>query len=138
MRKTIAAALVIAASMLTLAGAALAGKPSSSLSLMLVSSSPTTALASAAAEPSYGSQVTFDVSSSETDRPFVNVRCYQNGAFVYDGWQGFFISYVPEPNFTLASSYWLRGAADCTARLVEWSRNGRERTLASLDFHVSA
>ena len=137
MRKTIAAAFVIAASMLTPAGTALAGKPSSSLSLVVVSSSPATALASAAAGPSYGSQVTFDVSSSETNRPFVNLRCYQNGAFVYDGWHGFFAGYAPEPNFTLASSYWLGGAADCTARLVEWSRNGRERTLASLDFHVS-
>jgi hypothetical protein len=129
---------VIAASMLTLAGTALAGKPSSSLRLVFVSSSPTTALASAAAEASYGSDVTFDVSTSETNRPFVNLRCYQDGAFVYDGWHGFFASYAPEPNFTLASSYWLGGAADCTARLVEWSRNGRERTLASLDFHVSA
>jgi hypothetical protein len=138
MRKTIAAALVVAAFMLTLAGTAFAGKPSSSLSLVLVSPSQTTALASAAAEASYGSDVTFDVSSSETNRPFVNLRCYQNGAFVYDAWHGFFASYAPEPNFTLASSYWLGGAADCTARLVEWSRNGRERTLASLDFHVSA
>ena len=138
MRKAIAAALVVAASMLTLAGTALAGKPNSSLSLVVVSTSPTTPLASAAAEPSYGSEVTFDVASSETDRPFVNVRCYQNGAFVYDGWHGFFNSYVPEPNFTLASSYWFGGAADCTARLVEWGRNGRERTLVSLDFHVSA
>ena len=137
MRKTVAAALVVAASMLTLAGTAVAGKPSSSLSLVVVSSSPATALTSAAAGPSYGSEVTFDVSSSETDRPFVNLRCYQNGAFVYDRWHGFFASYAPEPNFTLASTYWLGGAADCTARLVEWSRNGRERTLASLDFQVS-
>ena len=138
MSKTIAAALGVAASMLVLAGTALAGKPSSSLSLVLLSSSSSAALASAEAEPSYGDQVTFDVSSTETSRPFVNLRCYQNGAFVYDGWHGFFDSYVPEPNFTLASGYWTGGAADCTARLVEWGRNGRERTLASLDFHVGA
>lgn len=136
MRKTIAAALVVAVTM-ALAGTALAGKPTSSLSLVLVSSSSTTALASAAVEPAYGSQVTFDVSSTETNRPFVNLRCYQNGAFVYDGWSGFFDSYVPESNFTLASGYWTGGAADCTARLVEWGRNGRERTLATLDFHVA-
>lgn len=136
MSKIVAAALTVAASLLVLAGTALAGKPSSSLSLVLVSSASSTALSSAAAEPSYGNAVTFDVSST-ADRPFVNVRCYQNGAFVYDGWHGFFAGYLPEPNFTLASSYWTEGAADCMARLVEWGRNGRERTLASLDFHVS-
>ena len=137
MSKIIAAALTVAASLLILAGTALAGKPGSSLSLVLVSSPQSTALTSAAAEPAYGSEVTFDVSST-ADRPFVNLRCYQNGAFVYDAWHGFFPSYLTEPNFTLASGYWTEGAANCTARLVEWGRNGRERTLASLDFHVSA
>jgi hypothetical protein len=138
MSKTIPAALAVAASMLVLAGTAVAGKPSSSLSLVVLSSSPSTALASAASEPSYEGQVTFHVSTTETDRPFVNVRCYQNGAFVYDAWQGFFGSYLPDPNFTLASGSWTSGAADCTARLVTWGRNGRERTLASLKFHVAA
>jgi hypothetical protein len=137
MSKTTSAALVVAASMLVLASTAVAGKPGSSLSLVLLSSSSNTTLASAAADPSYGSEVTFHVSST-SDRPFVNLRCYQNGAFVYDGWHGFFESYVPEPNFTLTSLSWTGGAAECTARLVEWSRNGRQRTLASLDFHVVA
>ena len=138
MSKTIPAALGVAASMLVLVGTAFAGKPSSSLSLVVLSSSPSTASASAPSEASYGGQVTFHASTTETDRPFVNLRCYQNGAFVYDAWQGFFGSYLPDPSFILASDYWTSGAADCTARLVTWGRNGRERTLAALDFHVAA
>src|SRR5688572_18893566 len=103
MSRIIVAALTLAASLLVLAGTALAGKPGSSLSLVVLSSSSSTALASAAAEPSYGDQVTFEVSSSQTSRPFVNLRCYQSGVFVYDAWHGFFAGYMPEPNFTLAS-----------------------------------
>ena len=81
--------------------------------------------------------MTFDVNTTQTDRPFVNVRCYQAGQFVYDGWHGFFASYKAVPNFTLASTYWTSGAADCVARLVDWSQNGRERELATMSFHVA-
>jgi hypothetical protein len=137
MRKsTIVHTLVVVAVLLT-AATALAGKSRSTLNLVVLSSSE--ALAATAAEPSYGDQITFDVSTTATDRPFVNVRCYQDGAWVYDGWHGFFESYGPEPNFTLsAPGYWEGGAADCTARLVKFDSNGRERTLASLGFHVGA
>jgi hypothetical protein len=40
--------------------------------------------------------------------------------------------------FTLGSTpSWSGGDADCTARIVTYSRNGRETTLASTSFHVS-
>lgn len=133
MRKNKIAMVLTAVAVLLVAGTALAGKPSSSLNLVVLSSED----ARTAAEPSWGGLVTFEV-TTEADRPFVNVRCYQGGAFVYDGWHGFFDSYVPEPTFTLASTYWTSGEADCTARLVEWSRNGRERELATMGFHVAA
>ena len=96
-----------------------------------------TGTARTAADPSQGSQVTFEV-ESQADRPFVNLRCYQGGEFVYDGWHGFFASYYTDPIFTLSSQLWTAGEADCTARLVEWGKNGRERTLATLGFHVTA
>jgi hypothetical protein len=135
MRKTTIARVVGVFAFLLVVGVAGAAKPSSSLTLLVVGSDEPTA---AAAEPSYGGQITFDVTTNETDRPFVNVRCYQGATFVYDDWHGFFESYLPEPVFSLAATYWTGEAADCTARLVEWGQNGRERTLMTLSFHVDA
>ena len=132
-RKAIAGALAMVAA-LVVAGTVVAGKPASSFELVVLSSGDARAVAGTGA--SYGGLVTFDVATTATDRPFVNVRCYQGGAWIYDGWHGFFAGYYTEPVFTLASDYWAGGAADCSARLVEWGRNGRERTLASLEFHV--
>jgi len=130
-KHTIAATVVALVAVLAVAGVALAGKPSSSLSLVVV---PSGEAAAATAEPSYGDHITFDVATTETDRPFVNLRCYQGDNFVADGWEGFFASYVPEPVFTLSSDYWTGGAADCTAYVTtpQWA------VLGSTSFHVYA
>jgi len=135
MRKRRIIGTITAVAALAIGGTALAGKPTSSLSLVLVGSDGARV---AAVEATWGSKVTFDVSTTQTDRPFVNVRCYQAGQFVYDGWHGFFASYKPDPTFTLASTYWTSGAADCTARLIDFGQNGRERELATMSFHVAA
>ena len=87
--------------------------------------------------PNWSDQVTFDVSTS-AEQPEVNVRCYQGSTFVYDAWGGFFAGAWFSGTFTLSSTYWPGGAADCSARLVSWSKNGREQTLATLDFTVAA
>jgi hypothetical protein len=87
--------------------------------------------------PNYTETVTFDVSST-ADKPYVNVRCYQGTAFVYDAWAGYYEGAWFGQTFTLSSNSWTSGAADCTARLVTWSRNGRERTLATMGFVVDA
>ena len=87
--------------------------------------------------PNYKDTVTFDVSTT-AEKPYVNVRCYQGTAFVYDSWAGFYAGAWFGQNFTLSSSYWTPGAADCTARLVTWSNNGREQTLATMGFPVGA
>jgi opacity protein-like surface antigen len=127
--------LVIAtlAAALAVASAAMAAKGASSLSVVVVGPSTN----AATVQPSYGGQITFDVSTNETDRPYVNVRCYQGVAFIYDSWQGFWTGYYTDPVFTLSSGYWTSGAADCTARLVYFDKLGRERTLASTSFHVN-
>ena len=57
---------------------------------------------------------------------------------VYDGWAAFYDGAWFGRNFTLSSSYWQGGEADCTARLVTWSRNGREQPLATTGFRVDA
>ena len=102
-----------------------------SLSLVMVEDMNTDGL------PNYKEVVTFDVSTT-ADKPYVNVRCYQGTAFVYDSWAGFYVGAWFGQNFTLSSSYWTPGAADCTARLVTWSNNGREQTLATMGFPVGA
>jgi len=104
------------------------GGSSSSLGLVLLNSSD--------GLPHHGQDVTFDVSTTATDNPYVNVRCYQGSAFVYDAWAGFYTGAWFGQTFTLDSLYWDGGAADCVARLVAWSKNGNEQTLTSLDFHV--
>ena len=117
-----------------LSGSVLAARPSSSLSLVVLSDEVS---AFTESEPSQGGQITFDVSTTQSDRPFVNVRCHQNGSWVYDGWHGFFESYVPDSVYTLSSPYWTDGAADCTANLLTWGKNGKWKTLATTSFHVA-
>jgi hypothetical protein len=136
MRQITLGAVTALIAVLLLTGSALAGKQTSSLSLVVVGSAEITA--SSAVEPSQGGQITFDVSTTQTDRPFVNVRCYQGGSWVYDGWHGFFESYVPDPVYTLSSLGWTAGEADCTASLVMWTKSARLKTLATTSFHVSA
>ena len=87
--------------------------------------------------PNWAEDVTFDVTTN-ADQPFVNLRCAQGDALVYDGWAGFYPGAWFGQTFTLSSAYWSGGDADCNARLVKFGRNGRERVLAKLPFHVYA
>ena len=126
-----------ALSLLVLTSSAIAGngsqKSSSSIALVQFSSLS----AAAVAGPQYGDQVTFAVSTNATDRPYVLVNCYQNGAWVYAAQAGFWASY-PSKNFMLASASWGGGAADCTARLGSLNADGtRFRELASTSFSVA-
>jgi hypothetical protein len=122
--------------MLCLSAAAFAGKQSSSLSLVVLSGDSARSASTTAPGPTYGGDITFDVATTQTERPFVNVRCYQGPTFVYDAWHGFFAGYYTDAVFTLASSYWSGGSANCTARLVDFGNGGRERTLATTSFAV--
>ena len=86
----------------------------------------------------YGGQVTFKISTTVTTKPFVKLDCYQNGAYVYWSSAGFFPDYPWQwaQNFTLTSSYWTSGAADCIATLYYSAGNGKFPTLATTSFHV--
>lgn len=110
------------------------GKPSgggsSTLAMVMVDPADTVA--------NHGDVVTFTVSTTATDRPFVSVKCYQASGLVYSASAGFFDDY-PWPwarNFSLASSAWSAGAADCTATLYYTRSTGRHVNLASVDFGV--
>ena len=115
---------------------ALAAKPdrssSSSIVLVLLNATTTTVVSG----PRYGDQVTFNVSTDETAYPYVNVKCYQDGVLVGEGWAGFFYGALGDQTFTLSSPRWSGGAADCTAWLTMYS-NGKWRQLTSTSFHVS-
>ena len=101
------------------------GSTSSSISLVLLNG---------ATEAHFGAQVTFSVSTTATTGPWVNLRCYQNGALVYSQWHGFYPSYIWGQVFTLGPTpSWPSGAADCNARLIKL-RGTRETTLATTTF----
>ena len=88
--------------------------------------------------PNWNDQVTFDVSTTATDKPWVRLNCYQSGTWVSTSTAGFFPAYPWAPNFTLASGAWTSGAADCVATLYMVMSNGKSKTLAELTFQVDA
>jgi hypothetical protein len=130
------AATVLLGLVLLLAPAAFAGKGgsgkpgggstggSSSLSLVVLNG---------ATEPHHGGLVTFNVSTTATSRPYVQLRCTQNGAQVYTFQAGFFPEYLWTKEYTLSSQSWTGGGANCTASLVS-SDGRRTTTLATLSF----
>jgi hypothetical protein len=114
--------------------AALAARPdkssSSSISLVVLNAAPT-----AVSDPRYGDLVTFNVSTDATAYPFVNLKCYQGGNLIAEGWAGFFDGALGDRTFSLYSPQWTGGAADCTAWLDMYS-HGKWKDLASTSFHV--
>jgi hypothetical protein len=102
-----------------------ADKSTSSISLVLPSG---------ASEPRFGDHVTFSVSTA-TAYPYVNLKCYQNGNLIGEGWAGFFDGALGDRTFGLYSPQWTGGAADCTAYL-DMNSNGKWKQLASTSFHV--
>lgn len=89
--------------------------------------------------PNWGDYVSFNVSISATSNPFVNLLCYQNGAEVANGWQGYWDGALNWPNvsFGLSSPIWKSGAADCTAYIKYYVSAKRVVTDASTSFHVN-
>jgi len=87
---------------------------------------------------SAGDTVTFNVSTTATTTPWVNVQCSQNGVVVYNGWKAFWVgSLDPTWNFILSSAAWKSGAADCVATVDNNTRQGMKQ-LASTSFQVDA
>jgi hypothetical protein len=89
--------------------------------------------------PNWGDTIRFDVSTTATTEPHVNLDCSQNGVVVYGASTGYYASY-PWPwtqNMTLSSTNWSSGAASCTAVLQAYSGTS-VTTLATLNFSVAA
>jgi len=123
---------------LVLGDVAVAGRPggdssSSSISLVVLNGGE---VASLDVGPRYGDQVTFNVATTATTTPYVNLKCYQNGVLVAEGWEGFFDGALGDRIFTLWSPQWTGGEAECTAWLAMYSKS-RWKMLASTSFHVN-
>ncbi len=82
--------------------------------------------------PNYGDTITFNVSTTATTQPYVEVTCSQNGAVVYSAWAGFYDGYLwpGQRLMPLSSPSWTGGAASCVATL--------NTSLARLAFSVGA
>ena len=94
------------------------------------SSSFSLVLMDGATQAAHNGRVTFNVSTTATDRPFVGLRCWQGTNWVYDGYVGYFPGAMFDPWFTLDSPYWADGApASCTARLFYYDRRGNQNVL---------
>ena len=84
----------------------------------------------------YMERASFDVETSAS-RPFVGVRCYQDG-MVLDGYTGYFDSYMFDPWVTLGSPYWdAASAATCSARLFTYDKRGNQKVIATIEFPVA-
>jgi hypothetical protein len=133
------ALLTIAALALSLAliPAALAkGKPGGSGSVSSTISAPVmVADANGDGLPNWNDTVTFNVSTTATAQPYVHVTC---SGVAYDSWRGFFAGSLDSNwNFVLSSGGWTSGAADCTASLGMYTKQGFKQ-LSSASFHVDA
>ena len=84
--------------------------------------------------PNWGDAVRFNVSTTSTTQPYVNLYCYQNGVFVGGSSEGYFAGALDDGVFGLYAPSWPSGAADCTAKLV----NPSGSVLGSTSFHVDA
>ena len=84
--------------------------------------------------PNWHDVVRFNVSTTSTTTPYVNLYCYQNGVFVVGGAEGYFAGALDDGNFGLYGGSWDSGAANCTAKLV----NGSGSVLGSTSFDVGA
>ena len=118
-----------------LAPSAQAGKPTSAsasnstLELVLLDSPDSIA--------NWGEHATFNVSTTATSKPMVQLDCYQGGTRVYGMSAGFYPDYPFTTTYTLRSSNWTGGAADCTARLYYSARN-KTVILKTLSFTAAA
>lgn len=89
-------------------------------------------------QPNWGDTITFDVSTSLSEKSFLSVACYQNGTNVYSVQKQYDSSNMSSANryMHLSSAKWASGPADCNASLYDASGKSL-KTLNSYNFHVN-
>jgi hypothetical protein len=134
MKKLIVTAAIVGL-VAVIAGPAIAGGKGAGSSISLVRLSDAARLTSSS--PTLGEQVTFDVSTTRTDWPWVQNRCWQDGRLVYEEWRGFYAGYAGGTTFVLGpTNNWSGGSAECEGRLVRYASGGNAQTLASTKYNV--
>jgi hypothetical protein len=129
------AALAVSLALVPAALAGKGGKPSGGSSS--ISAPVMVGDANSDGLPNWGDTVTFNVSTTATAQPFVELVCSGNG-IGYDSWKGYFAGSLDTNwNFVLASGGWTGGPASCTAQLGMYTKQGF-RQLASSSFQVGA
>jgi len=119
-------------------------RPTSSLSLVVLASTSSGALAAATSSTPvahWGDAITFDVSTTATDMPYVTLNCYVDGVWVLTGTRGFYPDFAWGQVFGLSNTAWTGGPGDCTAELyyeVSSGKNVKTVSLAKTSFHVDA
>jgi hypothetical protein len=90
--------------------------------------------------PNYGDTVTFNVATTATATPYVDLTCSQNGVVVLSATWGDFASY-PWPwtkDMNLASQMYTGGQAACVATLYTFNSRAKKQILATLPFTAFA
>ena len=90
--------------------------------------------------PNWGDTITFNISTTATSAPYVDLTCSQTGTLVYSATSGFFAGYMWPwtKNMTLSSQSWTGGAANCTATLYYFGSRGKKVVLSTLNFPANA
>lgn len=90
--------------------------------------------------PNWGDTVRFDVSTTATIAPNVDLICTQGGTVVYGATTGYYDGYKWPwtQNMNLKSQLWTGGDAACVATLYTFDHRGRKSTLATLSFTAYA
>ena len=133
MKKLLVTAAIVGLVAVIAGPVAAAGKGGSSITLVRLGG----AGARLTDDPVFGEQVTFDVSTSRTDFPWVQNLCWQDGRLVYEQWHGLWSGYYRDPIFTLGPTpSWDGGAATCEGRLVRQANGGAMQTLAKTTYQV--
>ncbi len=92
--------------------------------------------------PNWGDSIRFIVSTNPDSKEWVNLKCYQNGTLVGEGWETYFEGGLGDGVFGLAGNdnLWKPDLkADCTAYLKVYDGKGKDdyTTITSRSFIVN-
>ncbi len=89
--------------------------------------------------PNHGDFIKFNVATTATDKPWVNLKCYSGSTLIAEGWETYFDGGLGNGIFGLYSGPWTSGAAECTAYLKLFDGKGNDdySTITSISFRVN-
>jgi|GEM_PF-4657509 len=91
-------------------------------------------------QPNFNDIVRFNVATTATTQPWVNLKCYVNSVLVAQSYEGYYPGTLDDGNFGLDSPQWTSGPADCVAYLDAYTTKGGKASyvpITSVSFHVN-